>query len=202
MYIHSPALRQALLDLNYHEVYHITAILNENPRDATLWLRALEGKFPTSPNPPPPFTIREWDQLLGHCMAVTDTPCTIFYRELLATYPDAKVVVTLRDSPTQWWESQMRTIMTLTKPIPAWLKFFMPKERDWDVFAREAMGKYPMYQALYRDMVEGRREGERYYREYVEEIKRIVPKERLLVMNIKEGCKSARCGLVKDRFLC
>lgn len=42
--------------------------------------------------------------------AITDTPCTVFYRELLEAYPEAKVVVTVRDSPEQWFDSQMRTM--------------------------------------------------------------------------------------------
>ena len=39
----------------------------------------------------------------------------------------------------------------------------------------------------------GTREAEGFYENYAEEIKRIVPAERLLVMNIKEGCKCIVC---------
>lgn len=47
----------------------------------------------------------------GQEQAITDTPCTVFYRELLEAYPEAKVVLTVRDSAEQWYESQIRTIM-------------------------------------------------------------------------------------------
>lgn len=39
------ALRQALIDLGYHDCYHMASILNENPRDAEMWCEALKAKF-------------------------------------------------------------------------------------------------------------------------------------------------------------
>lgn len=39
---------------------------------------------------------------------MTDTPCVLFVDELLAAYPDAKVVLTTRD-PDAWVESVYRS---------------------------------------------------------------------------------------------
>ena len=87
-----------------------------------MWIEAIEAKFEGKGKP---FEREDWDQLLGHCMvsptipqsrthnvaristetkepkAVTDTPCTVFYQELLAAYPDAKVILGVRDSAEQ-----------------------------------------------------------------------------------------------------
>lgn len=44
--------------------------------------------------------------------AVLDLPCTVFLDELLAAYPNAKVVITHRDVDS-WLRSMERTILRL-----------------------------------------------------------------------------------------
>lgn len=100
------SLRQAFFDLGISDVYHFTSIVNENPPDAKLWVRALEWKLEDKGT----WTKGDWDALLGHCMAVSDHPCLTFCDELLETYPDAKVILTVRDNVDVWHESVMATI--------------------------------------------------------------------------------------------
>lgn len=50
------------------------------------------------------FQKADWDELLGHCRAVTDMPCAAFWRELCDAYPDAKVVLVERDVD-KWYPS-------------------------------------------------------------------------------------------------
>lgn len=57
------ALRQALLDLGYSDCYHYTSTVQENPRDAEMWVEAFEAKFEGKGKP---FRREDWDQLLGH----------------------------------------------------------------------------------------------------------------------------------------
>ena len=45
-----------------------------------------------------------WDKLLGHVAAVTDTPANMFGPELIASYPEAKVVLVERDVE-KWYPS-------------------------------------------------------------------------------------------------
>ncbi|KAI1176578.1 P-loop containing nucleoside triphosphate hydrolase protein [Nemania sp. FL0916] len=126
------SLRQALLDLGYDDTYHYGALLNENPRDAEMWIDALDAKINGRGKE---FTKTEWDQLLGHCQAVTDTPCHVFWRELLDAYPDTKVVLSVRDSPEQWAASMQASIMDMfgdkwySSSISLWrrlLRIFIP----------------------------------------------------------------------------
>lgn len=44
-----------------------------------------------------PFTRREFDQLLGNCQAVFDVPAICFAEELIQMYPEAKVVLNVRE---------------------------------------------------------------------------------------------------------
>ncbi|CAK1360307.1 uncharacterized protein RHO25_003616 [Cercospora beticola] len=192
------SLRQALLDLGYSDVYHYAAILNENPRDAEMWNDALDAKYDPSGTHKKPFTRKDWDQLLGHCMATTDTPTVIFYRELLEAYPEAKVILTVRDSPEAWVKSYQSTIgqyaLAMRPPATFWGKFvkwaFAPRDELGEGYFNRVVKWYDMIGILMRDLEKGTNEDSvKYYTSYNEEIQRLVPKERLLVMNVKEGWK-------------
>lgn len=186
------SLRQALVTLGYKDVYHFASVLQENPRDAEMWTEAMNAKFKGKGKE---FEKADWDQLLGHCMATTDTPSVLFYKELLAAYPDAKVILTERDDAGQWHRSQMSSM------IPFFIKqiydpssfsgriraFFSPVETSTYAFNHLVMKCSPMYQALMHDWRTGAQTGKQWYEDYNKEIKEIVPREKLLVYNVKQG---------------
>lgn len=133
------------------------------------------------------FGREEWDQLLGHCRAITDTPCVIFYEELLAAYPDARVILTIRDSTEQWYNSACRTIIGnwidvyIAPPATLWgrlQRLFKPLT-PVDQMCRR-LHKYCMHGFMYK-------RGKQFYEEYNAVIQRIVPQENLLVFNVKQG---------------
>lgn len=55
------SLRQALFELGYAHVYHMTAVMQENPPDAIMWTQAFDAKLDGKGK----FGKEEWDQLLG-----------------------------------------------------------------------------------------------------------------------------------------
>ncbi len=63
-------MRKALLLLGYHDVYHMTSCMNENPRDHEMWADALDAKYYGKGT----FSKEDWDQLLGHCMVISSHP--------------------------------------------------------------------------------------------------------------------------------
>jgi hypothetical protein len=40
-----------LLNLDYKDYYHYASLFNENPRDAEMWVEAMEAKFEGKGNP-------------------------------------------------------------------------------------------------------------------------------------------------------
>lgn len=67
-------------------------------------------------------------------------PCLTFTDELLETYPDAKVILTVRDSVDVWHESVMATIwpfveLLILKDVSIWRRLWR-KFLDPDPFAR------------------------------------------------------------------
>lgn len=186
------SLRQALVQLGYKDCYHFASTLQENPRDAEMWIEALNAKFKGIGEP---YERKHWDALLGHCQAITDTPSVIFYKELLAAYPEAKVVLTERDSVDQWFRSQMSTVIPFSAQMlpQSWtakfIALFSPLDSNVLRMMELIVHDTPMYAALWHDYHNGTTTGKQFYQDYNAEIKRLVPEERLLVLNVKEGWK-------------
>lgn len=119
----------------------------------------------------------------------------MFYKELLEAYPEAKVIVTTRDSVDQWHHSMMNTLMPFFEgfvrpPATLWtrlLQYFMPVDSADFVLCQLLLEHFSMYRDLGYDMENGTEKGKEWYRAHIKELEKIVPKEKLLVMNIKEG---------------
>lgn len=127
---------------------------------------------------------------MGFSQATTDMPCAVFWRELIAAYPDALVILTVRDSPQQWVTSQMATI------VPGFDAIFSPAlfKHPWAWLRNELTPSPPSsVQDMIRLIVKHTpysnipEKGAAYYEAFNDEVKQAVPKEKLLIMNVKEG---------------
>lgn len=67
-------------------------------------------------------TAADFDALLGHCVAVTDAAGSVFAAELIAAYPNAKVILNYRKDLDAWHKSATNT---LARANHHWLYFFM-----------------------------------------------------------------------------
>ena len=76
--------------------------LNDGHLDA--WGDHLEGVRPM-----------DWAWLFRHYRACCDFPASAFYREIAETFPEARVVLTLRD-PEKWYVSY-ETLMRTVRPL-------------------------------------------------------------------------------------
>ncbi len=153
------SLKVALEQLLGGRCYHMSEAFG-NPANPPLWLEAARGRA-------------DWERIFEGYVAAVDYPACGFWRELVDHYPQAKVILSLRD-PDKWFESTRETILGdrirgLTALTP-----------DEDFFQA----------CVYRDFVG--RFGDRafitdYFRRHVEAVKAHVPAERLLVYQVSEG---------------
>lgn len=82
----------ALEMLGVGPCYHMVDVLGDLD-EVPKWQRALEGEA-------------DWDEVFGGCQATVDWPGAYFYRDLLDAYPDAKVLLSVRDGDA--WARSMR----------------------------------------------------------------------------------------------
>jgi len=170
------SMRAAMKQLGYVDTYHMMNCSIENPPDALMWMDALTAKYDGVGKK---FTREDWDQLLGNAQAVCDWPSIAFAKELIEAYPEAKVVLTNRDVHT-WHASTMKTVYwRVTDPELRWLSHF-----DW------AASMYqPMLQKFFDTFFKGDfpNKGKEVFLQHYEEVRSLVPKDRLLEYKVTEG---------------
>jgi hypothetical protein len=165
----------ALEMLGLGPCYHMVDVLADLDQ-AALWERALDGEAP-------------WPQLLGGFNSTVDWPGGYFYRELIDFYPDAKVLLSVRE-PEAWERSMRETVWAVrhgeslirllssaqAHVSPSWQAFLDMIDRlIWQgngTFASAHAEPGQLISAMQRHNAE---------------VQRVVPPERLLVWSVTEG---------------
>ena len=130
----------------------------------------------------------DFDALFEGFQSAVDFPWAMYYRQLMEAYPEAKVVLTVRD-PDAWYDSARKTIFRGMPPGAMWVA------RALGVFSKNARG-FPRWwsyvqSAVMQDFAEGRTHDRAFmtekFRRWNEEVQATVPKDRLLVFEVKQG---------------
>ncbi|WP_293457469.1 sulfotransferase family protein [Phenylobacterium sp.] len=147
----------ALEQLGFAPCHHMAEVLM-HPETIPLWVDAGSGK-------------PDWDAIFDGYQAMVDHPGCRYWRELMDVYPDAKVLHTVRD-PDKWFDSTQATIFNPARPTPPVepMKSFFEQINAWyggDMHDRAFMTGF--------------------FRRHTEAVVAAVPKDRLLVFDVKEG---------------
>ncbi len=166
----------ALEMLGYAPCYHMVDVLSDLSRVAP-WAKAFEGGT-------------NWDELFAGYQATVDWPGSFFYRDLIETYPQAKVLLSVR--PADAWARSMSTTIwdvvygdnlvhdlssARTRVDPGWRDYMELITAMW-----EKSGLLPCT-AAGADLDDLARAFERYNAEVIE----TVPAGRLLVWSPADG---------------
>lgn len=161
------SLKSALQKLGFEPCYHMLEVL-QHPKHIAFWMGVAEGQE------------INWDEILGKYQSGVDYPLAIYYKELMAAYPDAKVLLTVRD-PQKWYESTIETIFKAAA-IPRWLTLIVPALKNLNKMIDAT---------VWDNIFDGRFKDKEYaiqvFEEHIAEVKRLVPAEKLLVYEVKEG---------------
>ncbi|MEV4170301.1 sulfotransferase family protein [Nonomuraea sp. NPDC049709] len=173
------SLKAALEQLGFGPCYHMSSVIAE-PYRVRQWLDVGEGRS------------RDWDALFAGFGSALDWPASAYWRELAAHYPDAKVILTVRD-PGRWYDSVSETIFRSALEQRRGLP---PHRRviRWLVARRAPdFALYPrMARATFIDPVFGGRIDDRehvieVFERHVAEVRAAIPAERLLVFEPGDG---------------
>lgn len=89
------SLKVALETLDIGHCYHMSEVL-KNPSCTTDWINVAEGNA-------------DWDKIFNGYSATVDNPACNYWKELADYYPNAKVILTVRDAD-KWFDSTNETI--------------------------------------------------------------------------------------------
>ncbi|KAH0278494.1 hypothetical protein KCU91_g2411, partial [Aureobasidium melanogenum] len=173
---------KAAYEILGYPTYHYISMM-ENPPDLDLWLSALRRKYSPQADEKP-FTLAEWDALLGHVSAVTDSPINAFAPELITAYPSAKVVLVERDIET-WYKSFEKNVI---ESFAAPLTRVLVKLDPGFIGKQGQIGEFLMRGYWQADSFDNwKKKARQGYSEHNALIKKLVPKERLLVYRLGSG---------------
>jgi Sulfotransferase domain len=162
------SLKAALEELGFSRCYHMTDVFAHRDH-AKVWDDAAHGQ-PV-----------DWETLFQGYQATVDWPGCAFYEEFMQRYPDAKVILSVRN-PERWYESARQTIFYARNAFPGWMSFVVPRMRR---FTRM------IDRLVWKGLFEGRFEDKAYainvFNRHNEQVQRVVPVDRLLVYEVQQG---------------
>ena len=128
-------------------------------------------------------------QLDGY-VAVTDSPGAQLVPELMQLYPDAKVIVTVRNAAS--WERSMEKVRNAT--VPWYLHLVLLQLPGLMYFVPYLQLLAVQWEVLYGEAVPTRRTYER----HIAWLKEVVPRERLVFIEVRDGWESLCEALGRD----
>ena len=120
-------VQQALLHLSYTHTYHGWDIVYDSPSPAPQWVHLARERFYRGRT----LTTADFDAVLGHCMAVTDAAASVFAADLIAAYPEAKVVLNTRADEEGWRRSLDKTLIRANRSWGFWVAGWLDRECFW-----------------------------------------------------------------------
>lgn len=144
------SLKLALEQLLGGPCYHMLELF-PRPQHIPMWHAAIKGE-PV-----------DWDQLFDGFVAAVDWPTAEVWDQIHAAFPDAVVLLSVRDSAEAWWKSFSSTILEVMRRGPGeagaadpWfsmsvdmMKHFSPAGLDHD----DAVAAYEAHNQAVRDAV-------------------------------------------------
>jgi hypothetical protein len=118
------SLKLALQDLLGGRCYHMDEV-QQRAGDPDVWGEASAGNLP------------DWNRFFDGYVAAVDWPAAPFWRELSDAFPDAPILLSVRDVDA-WWKSASRTIFI------ALATYFSPTAEDngWTRMGRGMMEQF------------------------------------------------------------
>ena len=142
--------------------YHAVEFMR-HPEHQARWEAAFRG------NP-------RWAEVFAGYRSTVDFPGTAFWRELVDFYPEAKVILTVRD-PEQWYASMRETFLAAAgpggqPPIPSAGGGVFGEGEDWFRMMADLQDE----QSAIAD-----------FKRHIEDVRSYVPGHRLLVYEVGQG---------------
>jgi hypothetical protein len=156
------SLKTALERLGFGPCYHAVEFMR-HPEHQARWEAAFHGNNP------------QWEEVFADYRSTVDFPGTAFWRELVDAYPQAKVILTVRD-PEEWYASMRETFLAAAgpdgkPPIPGADEGFLGEAQNWTQMMADLEDEHTAIADFKR---------------HIEEVRSYVPSHRLLIYEVRE----------------
>ena len=170
------SLKHALEILGFGPCYHMIELTNQ-PERVGHWLQAARGKNP------------QWDTLFEGYHSVADFPGCLYYQPLMQAYPEAKVILTVRDSES-WYRSARHTIFKAypsREQLAYIFRNYLFSERVRQLMQVGWLIQKAIFWQTFHMRQYNRSKAIARYNEHNAAVMKQVPPGKLLVYNVKDG---------------
>jgi len=158
--------KAALEELGFGPCYTFVTMF-ARPQDVDVWLDAYAGK-PV-----------DWLALFADFESTVDWPACDFFEQHMALYPDAPVVLTVRD-PEAWYQSMTNTIWEVHQSEVA-----AGRGPETDKFSR--LREVMMWQGAFDGKFLDKQHALAFFERHIQKVKAAVPSDKLLVFDARQG---------------
>lgn len=165
------SVKLALDRLGFGPCDHMFVVAKE-PERIHRWLAIAEGRS------------TDWDGLFAGFRSVVDWPAAAYWRELAAHYPEAKVLLTVRD-PDGWYESTQATVFKQNRALR--LLTWLISRGNPDLRAFLELDRRTVHDRVFGGDTRTREHMLKIYADHIAQVKAEIPADRLLVYDVAEG---------------
>jgi hypothetical protein len=140
--------------------------MDQSPGHIAIWQKAMAGE-PV-----------DWPALYAGYRSAVEWPTVSFLPQLLAAFPEARVILTLRD-PESWYESAAVTIFPGLEATA--------QHPDPEVRARSGVKRRLILEQLFSGRYWDKGEAIDVYESHIREVRRLVAADRLLQFRVADG---------------
>lgn len=162
------SMKQALEELGFDPCYHMQEVI-ARPQRMRAWYDIVKGGKP------------DWPAIFAGFQATVDWPACNYVEELVVAYPEAKVVLNVRD-PERWYDSVATTIYRMQTVLPAWMIGALPPLALYAKFVKGLV-----WEGTFGGRFEDRAYAMGVFERHNAWVQEVVPAGKLLVFNVKEG---------------
>lgn len=162
------SLKRALDELGFGPTYHMEELVR-HPSHVARWreVAATGGA--------------DWSRVFAGYRSGVDFPVSCAWRELADAYPEAKVVLTVRD-PERWWASTAATIFPARSMFPGWLRRIVPIADQY-----LAMNDELVWDGIFDGRFAEQAHAIEVFERHVRDVQAAIPADRLLTFDVADG---------------
>lgn len=160
------SLKLALEQLGFGPCHHMFEVRDDFERQVVFWEDALAGKA------------MDWDEVYAGFQSQVDWPGAHYWREVAEHFPDAKVLLSVRE-PYGWFDSFTKTIGD-----------YMNKRGEYEDAQRNRTSKF-VYQMIGEETFDNKYNDRDYmvqkFNDHIAVVQATIPADRLLTFDVREG---------------
>eukprot|EP01084_Bolivina_argentea_P209605 356993_1 len=188
---------RALQTLGLGPAWHLaldTFSSNKIPIGVKYWINNKMDSAIMNNEPDAANKFDKWLHIIN-CSTIMDAPVSLHWKQIFEWYPDCKVILNVRQFD-KWHKSVVQNIVGIF--FTTWFTFFAQ-------FLPVNGWLYWYLSTLTNDWhIENKQKCKQFMIEYIEDVKKIVPKDQLLIYDVSDGwnslCEFFNCEIPKRQF--